>query len=195
MAKIGPEIEPKVEPKTEHKSAPMPLPRTVTLLGATGSIGSSTVDLLRREPGRYDREVLLVLKEFEPTFSRGGDMPQDFLPPIEVKELKNQVESAMKASLAKGAPHGYEVGYRSFTINGRMLGHGEPIRVKPRDRVEQSAHDVFRILCPEPHGATAGPEGARGRAASTTAATGPRRSPGASPGSAGSVRPGVAGTS
>ena len=30
----------------------------------------------------------------------------------------------MKASLAKGAPHGYEVGYRYFTINGRMLGHG-----------------------------------------------------------------------
>jgi 1-deoxy-D-xylulose-5-phosphate reductoisomerase len=28
-------------------------PRTVTLLGATGSIGSSTVDLLRREPERY----------------------------------------------------------------------------------------------------------------------------------------------
>ena len=27
----------------------------------------------------------------------------------------------MKASLAKGMPHGYEVGYGSFTINGRML--------------------------------------------------------------------------
>src|SRR5256714_11998925 len=26
------------------------------------------------EPGRYDREVFLVLKEFEPSFSRGGDM-------------------------------------------------------------------------------------------------------------------------
>ena len=28
-------------------------PRTVTLLGATGSIGSSTIDLLRRDPARY----------------------------------------------------------------------------------------------------------------------------------------------
>jgi len=28
-----------------------------------------------------------------------------------------------------------EVGYRSFTINGRMLGHGEPIRVKQGERV------------------------------------------------------------
>jgi 1-deoxy-D-xylulose-5-phosphate reductoisomerase len=34
------------------------LPRTVTLLGATGSIGSSTVDLLRREPGRYRVEAV-----------------------------------------------------------------------------------------------------------------------------------------
>ena len=32
-------------------------------------------------------------------------------------------------------PHGYEVGYRSFTINGRMLGHGEPIRMKQGQRV------------------------------------------------------------
>jgi len=29
------------------------VPRTVTLLGATGSIGSSTADLLRQDPGRY----------------------------------------------------------------------------------------------------------------------------------------------
>jgi 1-deoxy-D-xylulose-5-phosphate reductoisomerase len=35
-----------------------PVPRTVTLLGATGSIGSSTIDLLRREPGRYRVEAV-----------------------------------------------------------------------------------------------------------------------------------------
>jgi FtsP/CotA-like multicopper oxidase with cupredoxin domain len=46
----------------------------------------------------------------------------------------------MKASLAKGAPHGYEVGYKFFTINGRMLGHGEPIRIKQGERV------LFHIL-------------------------------------------------
>jgi FtsP/CotA-like multicopper oxidase with cupredoxin domain len=93
------------------------------------------------EPGRHDREVFLVLKEFEPTFSRGGDMAQNFLaPPTKVKALEEQGESAMKASLAKGMPHGYEVGYGSFTINGRMLGHGEPIRVKRGERV------LFHIL-------------------------------------------------
>lgn len=88
------------------------------------------------EPGRFDREVFLVLKELEPTLSRGGDMPQDFLSPAtKVKELEEAGESAMKASLARGLPHGYEVGYRSFTINGRMLGHGDPIRVKQGERV------------------------------------------------------------
>ncbi|HUJ82897.1 MAG TPA: multicopper oxidase domain-containing protein, partial [Candidatus Acidoferrales bacterium] len=74
----------------------------------------------RHEPGRYDREVFLVLKEFEPTFSRGGDMAMDFLFPIAVnKELHDAGEKAMKASLAKGMPHGFEVGYGSFTIGGR----------------------------------------------------------------------------
>jgi FtsP/CotA-like multicopper oxidase with cupredoxin domain len=95
----------------------------------------------RREPGRYDREVFLVLKEFEPTFSRGGDMDMNFLSPAtRVKSLEDAGESAMKASLAKGMPHGYEVGYNSFTINGRMLGHGDPVRVKQGERV------LFHIL-------------------------------------------------
>jgi len=87
-------------------------------------------------PGNYDREVFLTLKEFEPTFSRGGDMAMDFLAPATtVEELKNQGESAMKESLAKGMPHGFEVGYGSFTINGRMLGSGEPVRVKQGERI------------------------------------------------------------
>ncbi len=95
----------------------------------------------KHEPGNYDREVFLTLKEFEPTFSRGGDMAMDFLSPATtVKALEEQGESAMKASLAKGMPKGYEVGYGSFTINGRMLGHGEPVRVKQGERV------LFHVL-------------------------------------------------
>jgi 1-deoxy-D-xylulose-5-phosphate reductoisomerase len=35
-----------------------PVPRTVTLLGATGSIGSSTVDLLKQDPARYRVEAV-----------------------------------------------------------------------------------------------------------------------------------------
>jgi FtsP/CotA-like multicopper oxidase with cupredoxin domain len=93
------------------------------------------------DPGRYDREVFLILKEFDPSLSRGGDMAQDVLAPATVDaSLRRRGESAMKASLAAGNPKGYEVGYASFTINGRMLGHGEPILVRPRERV------LFHIL-------------------------------------------------
>jgi FtsP/CotA-like multicopper oxidase with cupredoxin domain len=106
----------------------------------SGQVGPVYVEP-RQEPGKYDREVFLTLKEFEPTFSRGGDMAMDFLSPSAPDQaLQETGESAMKASLGKGMPHGYEVGYRSFTINGRMLGHGEPIRVKQGERV------LFHIL-------------------------------------------------
>jgi FtsP/CotA-like multicopper oxidase with cupredoxin domain len=106
----------------------------------TGQVGPVYIEP-KHEPGRYDREVFLVLKEFEPTLSRGGDMPMDFLSPAtQVKALREKGESAMKASLAKGMPRGYEVGYRSFTINGRKLGHSEPIRVQQGERV------LFHIL-------------------------------------------------
>jgi FtsP/CotA-like multicopper oxidase with cupredoxin domain len=106
----------------------------------SGQVGTVYIES-RNEPGRYDREVFLVLKEFEPTFSRGGDMAMDFLSPASrVKAVEDAGESVMKASLAKGMPRGYEVGYRVFTINGRMLGHGEPIRVKQRERV------LFHVL-------------------------------------------------
>jgi FtsP/CotA-like multicopper oxidase with cupredoxin domain len=106
----------------------------------SGEVGPLYIEP-KHEPGRYDREIFLVLKEFEPFFSRGGDMPQNFLAPASRnKDLETTGEAAMKASLAKGMPHGYEVGYASFTINGRMLGHGEPVRVTQGERV------LFHIL-------------------------------------------------
>jgi len=95
----------------------------------------------KRHAGDYDREVFLTLKEFQPTLSRGGDMAMDFLLPAQtVTALRDAGESKMKASLAQDMPHGYEVGYDSFTINGRMLGHGEPVRVK------EGEHVLFHVL-------------------------------------------------
>lgn len=92
----------------------------------------------RDNPGAYDREEFIVLKEFEPYFMVGGDMAQDFLPGMEIPELKALQEKAEKAHPER--PKGYEVGYKTFTINGRKLGHGEPIRVKYGERV------LFHIL-------------------------------------------------
>lgn len=105
----------------------------------TGQVGPVYIEP-KNSPGRYDREVFLTLKEFEPWFSHGGDMANDFLAGEEVRELKDRGESEMAASLKRGKPHGFEVNYRSFTINGRMLGHGDPIRVKQGERV------LFHVL-------------------------------------------------
>jgi len=62
-------------------------------------------------------------------------MASDFLAGEEDHDLKDKGESAMRASLAHGDPRGYEVGYGAFAINGRMLGHGDPIRVQTGQRV------------------------------------------------------------
>ncbi|MGH9142071.1 MAG: multicopper oxidase family protein [Vicinamibacterales bacterium] len=100
----------------------------------SGQVGIVYVEP-KDNPGAYDQEVFLMLKEFDPAFSRGGDMPADFLAGEANNELHDTGEFAMRASLAKGMPHGFEVGYQSFAINGKMLGHGEPIRVKANERV------------------------------------------------------------
>ncbi|MFF1418951.1 multicopper oxidase family protein [Streptomyces sp. NPDC058280] len=94
----------------------------------------------KANPGAYDQEVFLVLKEFGPALSHGGDMAQNFLAGSPVPDLKRRGEKAMAESLARGMPHGYEVGYRAFSINGRKLGHGQPIKVKAGQRV------LFHVL-------------------------------------------------
>src|SRR5271166_2263131 len=46
-----------------------------TYTGQAGAVYIEPVD----NPGAYDQEVFLVLKEFLPSFSQGGDMSMDFL--------------------------------------------------------------------------------------------------------------------
>ena len=74
-----------------------------------------------------------MLKEFEPYFMRGGDMASDFLTGKIDTELKNMGEKAEKDSPIK--VKGYEVGYKTFTINGKQLGHGKSIEVKYGERI------------------------------------------------------------
>jgi FtsP/CotA-like multicopper oxidase with cupredoxin domain len=106
----------------------------------SGQVGPVYIEP-KENAGRYDREIFLTLKEFEPTLSQGGDMAQDFLSPNAlVKELVEAGERSMKASIGSGRKHGFEVGYRAFTINGRMLSHGDPLHVKQGERV------LFHIL-------------------------------------------------
>ncbi|MFJ8603133.1 multicopper oxidase family protein [Streptomyces shenzhenensis] len=105
----------------------------------TGQAGPVYIEP-KADPGAYDQEVFLTLKEFEPSLSHGGDMAQNVLAGSPVPDLKRRGEKAMADSLAKGMPHGYEVGYRHFSVNGRKLGHSRPIKVRTGQRV------LFHVL-------------------------------------------------
>lgn len=89
----------------------------------------------KANPGAYDQEVFLVLKEFEPALSTAGDMPADFLAGSPDPGLKAMGDKAMADSLARGMPHGFEVGYAAFSINGHKLGQPDPIKVQAGQRV------------------------------------------------------------
>jgi FtsP/CotA-like multicopper oxidase with cupredoxin domain len=104
-----------------------------TYTGQAGPVYIEPMD----NPGAYDREVFLVLKEFEASFSRGGDMAMDMLVGAVIKELE---DIGKKNEEKFKGPKGYEVGYELFGINGKMLGAGEPIRVKHGERV------LFHVL-------------------------------------------------
>jgi FtsP/CotA-like multicopper oxidase with cupredoxin domain len=103
----------------------------------TGQAGAVYIEPTNN-PGAYDREVFLVMKEFEPTLSRGGDMDMDFLAGEAIPELKQIGKRADDE--AKEKTKGFEVGYERFAINGKMLGSGAPLQVKQGERV------LFHVL-------------------------------------------------
>jgi len=87
----------------------------------TGQVGPVCFEP-KNDSGAYDREIFLVLKEFEPTFSQGGDMAMDFLAGAPIPELQ---QIGRKADIeAEQKTKGYEVSYDLFSINGKMLDQG-----------------------------------------------------------------------
>jgi FtsP/CotA-like multicopper oxidase with cupredoxin domain len=105
----------------------------------SGQIGLVYIEP-RRELGAYDHEVFLTLKEFGPYLSR-TETALDFLAPsATVPELEAFQKAAMLNALKAGRQQGYEPAYNFFTINGRILGQGEPIRVQAGERV------LFHVL-------------------------------------------------
>jgi FtsP/CotA-like multicopper oxidase with cupredoxin domain len=103
----------------------------------TGQAGPVYIEP-KNDPGAYDREIFLVMKEFMPFFSHGGDMAMDVLAGTPLELLERIGKAADEEAQEK--TKGFEVGYELFSINGRMLGHGEPIRVKQGERV------LFHVL-------------------------------------------------
>jgi FtsP/CotA-like multicopper oxidase with cupredoxin domain len=82
------------------------------------------------DPARYDHEVFLATHEWEPFFG--------------AQEMGTDAEVWPQGTVPKPPPdpkpNGYEIGYKSFSINGKSLGHGDPVQVKRGERV------MFRIL-------------------------------------------------
>jgi FtsP/CotA-like multicopper oxidase with cupredoxin domain len=83
----------------------------------TGEFGFLIVEPTASDSGRYDREILLAAHHWEGAW-------------VSMQDIR------------KGPPpdNGLEVMYHAATLGDRMLGHGEPIRVKEGERI------LFRLL-------------------------------------------------
>ena len=108
----------------------------------TGQFGFAHIEP-KRNPGRYDQEIFLATHEWDPYLTTMEEQEDSSPPP--------HVMPPPKEGDAKG--HGLEVRYRYFTINGRCLGYGEPIRVKEGQRVlfhflNASATESVRFALP-----------------------------------------------
>jgi len=70
----------------------------------------------KEQPAHYDQEINLAIHHWEPSF---------------VPMVENMREQSANMPLTTGS----DVGYKYATINSKMLGAGEPIRVKQGQRV------------------------------------------------------------
>jgi FtsP/CotA-like multicopper oxidase with cupredoxin domain len=104
------------------------MPGPDTSIGTyTGQFGFVYIEP-KSNPGAYDQEIFLATHEWEPFFTTAEEEDEGEVgtpPPDLPKDTK---------------PNGWEIGYQRFTINGKCLGFGDPIRVKENQRV------LFHIL-------------------------------------------------
>ena len=88
----------------------------------TGQFGFFMIDS-SNDPGRYDQEVFLALREWEYFLTHDGSGrgwrpdPNDPMPE--------------KPAHPDTRPNGLEVSAPLYSINDKMLGAGEPLRVRP----------------------------------------------------------------
>jgi FtsP/CotA-like multicopper oxidase with cupredoxin domain len=91
----------------------------------TGQFGFLVVEG-RTNPGAYDQEIFLALRDWEPFFSRqmaDNDVPNRWWPQTERPDAPDT------------RPSGLEVSAAFYSINDKALGAGEPIRVRTGQRV------------------------------------------------------------
>ncbi len=91
----------------------------------TGQFGFLMIDPAN-DPGHYDQEVFLALREWQYFLSTmdSDEMPPDPNDPMPERPAKPDLR-----------PNGLEVSAPLYSINDKMLGAGDPLRVKPGQRV------------------------------------------------------------
>jgi len=106
----------------------------------TGQFGFLMVDFAN-DPGLYDQEVFLALREWE-----------HFLTTMDQDEEQADPNDPMpeKPANPDQRPNGLEVSAPLYSINDKMLGAGEPLRVKSGQRIlmhllNASASQIHRI--------------------------------------------------
>jgi FtsP/CotA-like multicopper oxidase with cupredoxin domain len=122
-----------------HTAAMMDLHR-----GAyTGQFGFFMIDSAN-DPGRYDQEVFLALREW-----------QYFLSTMDQDEMVADPNDPMpeKPAAPDRRPNGLEVSAPLYSINDKILGAGDPLRVQPGQRVlmhllNASAAQIHRVALP-----------------------------------------------
>ena len=77
-------------------------------------------------PGNYDQEHFLALRDWEPFFTSSMDNDDD--------DTKSGPQPEKPATLDT-RPNGLEVSSLIYSINDKSLGAGEPLRVKPGQRI------------------------------------------------------------
>jgi FtsP/CotA-like multicopper oxidase with cupredoxin domain len=109
----------------------------------TGQFGFFMIDPAN-EPGRYDQEVFLALREW-----------QYFLSTMDQDEMEADPRDPMpeKPATPDLRPNGLEVSAPLYSINDKMLGAGEPLRVQSGQRVlihllNASAAQIHRVALP-----------------------------------------------
>jgi FtsP/CotA-like multicopper oxidase with cupredoxin domain len=91
----------------------------------TGQFGFVYVDG-GRDPGQYDQELFLALRDWEPFFTAAMDDEDD--------DTHGGPLLERPATLSSD-PDGLEVGSMTYSINDKALGSGDPIRVRQGQRL------------------------------------------------------------
>jgi FtsP/CotA-like multicopper oxidase with cupredoxin domain len=91
----------------------------------TGQFGFLVVES-GKDAGNYDQEVFLALRDWEPFFT------SQF---VDTDEQNQKWPQPEKPAILDTRPNGLEVGSNIYSINDKALGAGEPIRVRPGQRV------------------------------------------------------------